>query len=353
MTPSNYQLCIREADPIADRERIRSVLARNLPSAAPADRYEWLYLSNPCGRSLVWLAEEVDTGKPVGTSAAHRRRVRVNGRVVTALILGDSAIDPAYRFLGPALQLHRATLAPVNEGRYAFSCDHPGPTMLAVYRRLGYAELGKMQRWVRLLQAIPVLKRRYGDRIGTKILGAMSDFAIRIKDTAARLPRGLSVTFHQGQYGAEFDALAERLAGLRPIMGVRSANYLSWRYGRNPIWRHDTLCAWRGEQLVGYLIVRTVEPETLSVVELLAVDDPEVWTGLAVELVALARSRGAVALTAEVLRGCVAATMFRKMGFLLREDGIGPVVYAQQGSELAQVIYSIDNWWMVGGDRDA
>ena len=129
----HQKLTIRECDPATERSRILAVLERNLPRASGSLRFDWLYLSNPAGNALVWLAENED-GEAVGTSAGHPRRLRVGGQVVTVLNLSDFAIDAYYRSLGPALQLLRATLAPMDEGRYAFSSDHPSEAMLAVRR---------------------------------------------------------------------------------------------------------------------------------------------------------------------------------------------------------------------------
>ncbi|MFI5402894.1 MAG: GNAT family N-acetyltransferase, partial [Planctomycetota bacterium] len=146
-------LRVRAADPKAEREAILRVLERNLPRAVQPGRYDWLYLGNPRGPALVWVAEDESTGAVVGVSAAHRRRVRVRGVVAEALNLGDFAIDAEYRALGPALQLLRATLEPVREGRFAFSFDHMNDAMQAAYRRIEGASFGGMERFVRPVRA--------------------------------------------------------------------------------------------------------------------------------------------------------------------------------------------------------
>jgi len=143
---SAREVRIRKADLEVDRDRILAVLARNLPLAASVDRYNWLYLANPCGRSSVWLAEDAKTGEAVGTSAGHPKRVRVNGKVETALNLSDFAFDKAYRSLGPALKLLRATLEPMQKGEFAFSYDHPSDAMLAIYTRMGGQDVSKRER---------------------------------------------------------------------------------------------------------------------------------------------------------------------------------------------------------------
>jgi hypothetical protein len=89
------EISVRQVDPAAERARILGVLAASLPAAAAPERFAWLYLSNPDGRALVWLAEH--DGTILGTSAAHPRRMRVGGDVVRAPNLGDFAIDRSQR----------------------------------------------------------------------------------------------------------------------------------------------------------------------------------------------------------------------------------------------------------------
>lgn len=340
----------RPADQARDRQGISEVLRRNLPLAAPPERLLWLYGSNPCGPALVWLAEEEGSGEPVATSAAHRRRFRIDGKDVLALNLSDFAIDAPYRTLGPALGLLRATLATVAEGGFAFSYDVPSESMLALYRRLGCVELGRLERRVRPLSLKAALKRRIGP--AARVLAWPLDAALRVRDAFARAPRDLAVAPLEGGFGAEFDALEEREALRFRVRGARSAAYLDWRYARHTMWPHGTLCARRKGALAGFLVWRAPEPPRMSIAELVDGGDMGVARALVKALAALGRARGAATLSAEVLAKSPAAERFRDLGFVLRGEGPGPVVYLPPGASMPADLLSAGHWWFVEGDRD-
>ncbi|NJN14239.1 MAG: GNAT family N-acetyltransferase, partial [Planctomycetes bacterium] len=219
-------LRIRSVDPRAEGESIRAVLLRNLPDACLKGRYERLYLGNPLGPARVWLAEEGETGEVVGTSAAHIREVRVDGTPHRALNLSDFAVDSAYRSLGPALALLRATLAPVQGGEFAFSYDLPSQAMAAIYRRCKGMDLGPMVRLVLPLAAAPIIRRRFGDHFAARLLGKVGDLALGAREIFRTAPKGIEVTGWSGPFGEEFDRMDERLAASIRVRGVRSARLL-------------------------------------------------------------------------------------------------------------------------------
>jgi hypothetical protein len=338
----------RAADPATDAARVNAVLGRNLPPAAGAARLAWLYRSNPLGPALVWIAEEEGSGEAVATSAAHRRRFRIDGREAQVLNLSDFAIDARYRTLGPALALLRATLAGVAEGGYAFSYDVPSESMLAVYRRLGCVEVGRLERRVRPLSLGPALRRRLG-RAGA-LVAPLADAILRLRDAFSRTPRGLDVAPLAGGFGAEFDCLEEREATRYRVRGVRSAAYLDWRYARHATLPHGTLCARRGGDLAGYLVWRRVEPGSLSVAEIAG--DIDVARALVARLAKEGRSLGADSLSVQTLAGSPAAELLARLGFVKREEAPGPVVYLPPGTSLPRDLLEPRHWWFLEGDRD-
>jgi predicted N-acetyltransferase YhbS len=345
------EIRIRQADPSADAEAIRAVLERNLPKASRAERFDWLYRANPDGPALVWLAQDA-AGTPMGTSAAHPRRMRVDGRMVRALNLSDFAVDTAYRSLGPALQLLRATLEPVRSGEYAFSYDFPSESMHALYQRMGGVDLGRKERWVRPVDLRPIAKRKMGDGIVGSVVGAAGQAALRARDAFSGVPAGLEIEPLAGDCGAEFDALDDRLGGLRPVTGVRDAAYLNWRYVKNPLAGHTLLCARRGGDLLGFVALATGSAEFIAVLDLFAPEGDGVRRGLIAGAVELARERGAEALWMEVLADSGSAHAAQALGFVKRDDAEGPVPFTGPDSPVRATLAEAANWWITGGDRD-
>jgi hypothetical protein len=352
MTTGAKGLTIREADPVADGARIEGVLSRGLPEAASRERLAWLYLGNPEGRSRVWLLED-PCGNAVGTGAAHFRSMHVRGEVVRAMVLGDFAIDPAHRSLGPAIRLLRAMLSPMEEGACAFSYDLPSPTVLQIHVRMGAGELAPLQRWVYLLRATPVFEKRWGRTARAALAGGLAGLALRARDALRRPSRGVSCEVLEGEPGPEFDGLDGRIGPSAAVRGRKSAAFLAWRYGPRSFRPHRIVAARRGGELVGWAIAHTFTEGVLTIVDLVSIDDRDVRRSLLSALIRIGREAGAYALSANSLATGPSADLFRESGFRPRERLTGPAVFVRDGSPLEATLLEPRNWWITDGDRDA
>jgi GNAT superfamily N-acetyltransferase len=343
------EVTIRQVDPAAERERILAVLAASLPAAAMRDRFDWLYLANPAGPALVWLAEHDNVA--VGTSAAHRRRMRVDGATVPALTLGDFAIDASHRSLGPALRLLRATLAPIHAGDFAVSYDFSNASMHAVYRRMQVHSLGHSERWMLPVSITHLLREKLGHRPLAAVVGGVGDVLWQGRRALQGRADGVQVERLQGDCGAEFDALDVRLARPSGVAGVRDGAYLTWRYRRNPVWRHELLCARRAGELTGYAVLRPTAPNVVALLDLCA-EDEAVARALLSSASDWARKTDAAALHVEVLAEGPAAHLVQALGFVRREAQPGPLVCRPPDAPRAATLDAAASWWLLGGDRD-
>ncbi len=349
-TMASTSLRIRRADLRADEGAIRALLARNLPAAASERRYAWLYLGNPEGPALVWIAEDAASGEPVGTSAAHAREVRVDGRPFRALNLSDFAVDAAHRSLGPALQLLRATLEPVRAGEFAFSYDLPSRSMAAIYKRLGGLDLGPMVRLALPLAAAPVIRRRLGEGIAARLLGAVGDLALGARDLFRTAPRGVDVGECEGEWGSELDRLDAALALSCRVRAARGSRQLRWRFGPGAAGSPVLLLARRAGEPVGFAIARELEPGVHSIADFGALD-ATVGRALVHGLVARARAADAVALSAQTLRASPVTALLVEAGLTPRGEGPGPVVVAH-ASAPTPILAAGANWCILDGDGD-
>src|ERR1700687_4291666 len=336
----------RRADPLVERDAILAVLKRNLPTAAAPARFEWLYLSNPDGPALVWIALDGD-GVPIGTSAAHPRRMRIEGSVTRVLNLGDFAVDPHCRTLGPALQLLRATLEAVCAGAYALSYDLPSRQMLALYQRMGLAELAPSERWVWPITLAPAVKRQLREGALSEVVGAAANAVLRLRDGLTRTSTAVDVEVLAGECGDEFDALEARFAGGPMIRGIRDAAYLNWRYLKHTMWHHTIMCARTGGQLVGYAVLRHGSSAVVSLLDLQPHDDEGVCGCLVSEALQWARDHGASSLDVEVVRGSASAGLVHTLRFIRRETNVGPVAFVPPLSPHAAQLAAPHSWWVM------
>lgn len=329
-----------------------AVLSRSLPRAAGRARYDWLYLSNPHGPARVWLAEDTATGEPVGTSAGHPKRVWANGERLDVLDLSDFAFDPAWRTLGPALKLLRATLEPMQRGEFAFSYDHPSAAMYAIYQRMGGRDVSARRRWVRLLKVGKQVEKRFGPGLRSRLLGHAGDLAVRARDVITTRAGELAIRPLGPGDDTALDRLDEELRRMTPLRLARSAAHVRWRYVRNVTAPHEVLCAWRDGTLVGYMVVRPQEPNVLAIVDVIAAD-PAAPPALVDAAVRLGHRRGVDALWATVLRGSPVEALLPNAGFVARGDGPGVVIYAPKVTgPLADTLQDPKQWWMLEGDED-
>src|SRR5258708_2691178 len=104
-------ISVRLASYESEKQELIDTLQTNLPHLAHASLFTWLYLRNPEGRALAWVATDSETGKIIGMAAAFPRRVHYDGRDVRSYVLGDFCIDSSQRSLGLAVTLQRACLA--------------------------------------------------------------------------------------------------------------------------------------------------------------------------------------------------------------------------------------------------
>jgi predicted N-acetyltransferase YhbS len=345
------EITIRQVDPARERQRILAVLAANLPAAAAAERFDWLYLSNPDGRALVWLAEN-EKGEAVGTSAAYPRRMRVAGESVRGLNLGDFAVDRSQRALGVALRLLGATLGAVRDRSHALSYDFASPSMHAVYRRMRLRALARRERWLQPVDTTRLLSRKLGGGPLTAAAGLLGDALWRARRATGPRAGEVTVEAVAAECGDEFDALDARLAAGRRVAGVRDAAYLNWRFLRNPVWKDEILCARAaGGRLAGYAALRRFDADTVSLLEIDG-EDLRLCRILLAAAVQWAAARGAAALQVETLAGSPTSRLVKALGFVRREADDGPVVFTAADAPLARQLGEAKNWWLIGGDRD-
>jgi len=344
-------ISIRRVRPRAERDAVLRLLKENLPEAATEGRYDWAYLDNPDGVASVWLAETAD-GEAVGTSAAFPRHFRVKGNTVRALVLSDFVIDSRFRTLGPAVALLRATLGSIDDGSYDFALDHPSDSMLAVYKRLGGTELGRLRRHARLVNISGTTQRRWGAGLGARLVGSLGDFALRTIDQLRRVPGGLTVAVHAGRFTDEFAKLGHLLEDRRDICGERRPEYLNWRYRSGIRFSYTTVTVRSAGELLAYAVLQQNNAASITIVEFVCPTDAAIEVALLSALLKISRHCNAESLQASCMEGGAWCTILKRLGFAAREQSAGPVVYSPKNAKLVDTLTDRKQWWMTDGDRD-
>jgi len=260
-------ITVRAVDLEAEEHELLAVLQRNLSDLPHARRFSWLYRNNPLGPARSWLARDSISGQAVGVASVFRRAVWIGPRLRLGGQVGDFAIDPSYRTLGPALMLQRATFEPVDSGELAFCYDCPPDDRgMSTFRRLGMTSDATMARYARLLRADRQVTRWLGHGLLAAGARPLANVLTRLGPRRPRA-RALDIAVHRGRFDEEFSVLDEGVGGDDVIRGRRAAEDLNWRYRDDPLHEYEVLTARRRGELHGFIVL-TVDEEDAFVVDL-------------------------------------------------------------------------------------
>jgi hypothetical protein len=334
---------VRPANAKTEQELLCTLLERNLTALAHRVRFRWLYLDNPAGVASSWVVEDTGTWQGIALASVFPRSVWIGERPGLCGQVGDFAVDPGYRSLGPAVMLQRATMEPVRQSTLDFCYDCPPDDRgLAPFRRLGVAPMYRMRRYVRLLRCDRQLEKRIGRNALTRVLSALGNGVLALG--RRRGPdHGVEIAVHPGRFGDEFSALDRRLRERGVVRARRSAEDLNWRYREDPLHRYEVLTAHRRHELAGYAILAVAGDDAL-LIDLFGELPTAVTPGLLDG--ALDRARRAGCQTLQVLCGddSALAEHLTYAGFRQRSHGPHVVAYARAGTDAWALLHSPPSW---------
>jgi hypothetical protein len=337
---------IRRADAETDRDLLIRLFHRFLTPLSDDRRWNWLYTKNPHGAPRIWLAVDSANGAAVGAGSAFARRVYMSGQANVAWVLGDFCIADDYRSLGVALKLQRACLQDIDSGAAAFCYDFPSTAMMAVYQRLGIHALRHM---VRLAKPLRV-DRKVRELVPTPFLRSALTKAgnILLSRSASNGKHfGVQLSLQPGECGHEFSELAIKRGVFNSVCTERSAEYLNWRYLRNPLANYEILTARRDGELLAYAIF-SHGGEDAAIVDIFGPDDTAAISALLDALITLLRERAVVTLSAVLIDSHPWIPFFSRAGFKEREKSPIIVYRPAHGRE-----FDASKWFLTYGDRDS
>ena len=339
-------LKVRPIDPATERALMLEVLERNLTEVPHARRFDWFYGGNPAGRSFSWVIVEESGSQPVGIASLISRAFWVDGEVKICGQVGDFGIDPAYRSLGSAVQLQRATFDPVDRGALAFCYDcPPHEAGMSTFRRLGMRANCRMRRYVKILKTDSRMQQRLGRGLHSAAAAKIANAALLMTGRRASDIPGVEIAASTGRFGEEFSKLDERGAPAATIRSRRAAADLNWLYRENPLQSYEAIAARRDGRLIAYAIYFARGAEAF-IAEIGGEPDAALAEAL---LGALSRSVREQFPQAESITALLAdehplAESFRSAGFLAREEAERVVAYAPADSALRRIFEGNPRW---------
>ncbi|HJW11292.1 MAG TPA: hypothetical protein VJ598_05885 [Albitalea sp.] len=318
------------ADLVADRPALMAMWRSNAlqPKAVDA-KFDWFYIANPYGKTRQLLLCAGPEAERVGAAGLVTRELWARGEALSAGLLTDFYVAPEHRTLAPAMQLQRQ-MRKVGLELHDLLYGYPNEKSLPIVKRLGYANLGDLAKFVRLLRYGEYLQRwlpRWASRAPGAIIDRLLPFAFR--------PHRLLLQAWHGEWVAaaddRFDALWARVKRSAAIVGVRDQRFLTWRFFARPShqYRVFVLSRQRGGEIAAYAVCEAIG-DTFHIRDLLA--DPQANDAIRVLLHRLSQhafAEGFVRLSFEFLGNATMRHTLRAAGLFERDKaplviGFGP-----------------------------
>jgi predicted acetyltransferase len=201
---------------------------------------EWEYYSSPYGPVETWVAD--DGGKIVGQYSLQRYDCYFFGKLIRASLCFDVATHPDYRYQGMFTKLGFHSLKKEGESKVAFTIGFPWVGGIAIpgHMKVGWIKLGELGIYTKS----DLAEHKYQES---------GSFQIRRID----------------RFDKRFDSLAEVHKTDLPIMLRRCSAYLNWRYILKVGYVYHCFEILKGEQLVGYFVLKIYETETSKILHII------------------------------------------------------------------------------------
>ncbi len=345
-------IVIRQADLIRDQQVMIETRNQNRTWATDERRYQWRYLDNPHGQAVAWLAIDERTEAVAGFTVAHPRRMSVGGEDVTCWNCGDFSINKRYRTLGVAVKLRSAATQCVNQGNVPFLYAHPNDRMKVVHLKAGHTAIGQMVRYARVLRLDRYMPPSMQASWVTSGLSWAYQKGVMTWHGVQRGCSGFSRELYEGvPDSAPFDVFQQGLRDRFSVFGLRSREYLLWRFGAHPLLTVSALLLYRGRDLVGYALY-TCKDRVMSVVDFLYMPEPGVAQALTAHLTEVGWELKMQAISVTLFESNPLIQSLRNFGYALRPETSSVIVHTSPHLPCQEVLYDKAGWFMTVGDRD-
>jgi GNAT superfamily N-acetyltransferase len=346
-------------DPHADRTEVLDLATRNRPG--PRSRLEAKYVkyyeNNPLGAPSLFFARDDESGGLVGMAALFPTTLWIAGERVPAGIGGDFAVDEGHRGFGPALALQRATVTALSERGLKCAYGSPNKNSELIVGRAGYADVGRLTRFTKLLSARPLVDRYVSrPRLASLAAGVARPFvSILSRERLQRRSRRFSVEQPE-LFDDRFTSLWELARRRLGVTSERSVELLNWRYEKTgpggPTGTYSIFALLEGDEVAGYFVYRMGDGTRL-VYDAVCRPDRPVVDALIAEFIRDARRKKASAIDLGYVGPPNLLTgRLRAFGFLPRTAQNGLLVCAEGEAPFGVDLGKAESWYFTTGDTD-
>jgi hypothetical protein len=311
--------------------------------------FRWYYRDEADRGNRCFVLLHGGDAELVGATGVGVRRFRAAERAIDAALLGDFFVHKAHRSLFPALSLQR-TAAEAARTHATFVYGFPNEKALPVFRRLGFAELSTVRRFVRVLDYSPYLQRHVKRPWLARAVARPLNALLPLRRPRSLLPDRSHRYTWVTHFDERFDAL-DRESPLGPLVrGQRSAAFLNWRFSAKPGFTGRTLARFDdcATTLLAYAVVETA-PEAAYIRDLYGRSWRDVEHVLA-RLERELRAERAASISMNLVGAPELVTLLARLGYAERPSS-RKVIWSGTPAT-APELSDVARWYLTDADED-
>jgi len=270
----------------------------------------------------------------------------IDGKLVLCGQVAEFAVDEAYRSLGPAMMLQRASFEPVDSEEVALCYDCPPHDRgMSTFIRLAMRPSCELTRYAVLLRSDEVVAKKLGQGAWTKPLIAGANLLLSTR-RVNHSKSSLEICSLKGRFGDEFTELDRLVPSSGIIRSSRSAELLNWRYCDRFESNVDVLIARSKGDLVAFLACAVDPDGRAAILDLFGRSLEDAGLPLLGAAIELCRRKSAFCLEGYCSEASELKAVFKAAGFRARERAARVVAYAKPGGRYGIQTSSVS--WPVG-----
>lgn len=223
---------------------------------------KWQYEANPAGPAMIQLARDVETDQLAGQYVVIPMRFKAFDKTVNGILSLNTLTRQIYSGQGIFTGLAKAVYQACAEQGSEFCYGFPNPNSYPGFtRKLGFTDLGCVPLLLRPLNVKALVKKRFGSLLA--VLSLPFQLFYKVKDRSDDRYEVYPLTAFNL---SELNVFWAKVQDKYPIMGIRDADYIRWRYFENPYRDYQLYGIHKknSSELIGYIVGRCTEVEGMS-----------------------------------------------------------------------------------------
>jgi GNAT superfamily N-acetyltransferase len=328
---------------------------------ARMETWLWQFRDNPAGPGIIRFA--MDDKVFAGQYAVIPTRFCIRGKETPAALSCDTMVNPDYQRLGIFTALARDVYRKALEMGIELVWGFPNENSHHGFKKnLQWFDIATLPTYVRPLRFTPLLqyflKNRFAGSLAGTAAAMLQPFMFPVQKVVHDTTGDLKIekVLHAD---AAFNGLWNANKAKYPILQVRDAAYVNWRYfGLEPD-MYEVFVLRRGGAMEGFIVMRRAQffgVDTAVVADIFPADLPAGDFSFAMEFCASHSLRNGCALMV-FLCTALADERYRQCRFMRVPQRFEPKQFnfgarCEANPDLAKLAHDISNWYITFGDTD-